>query len=158
MRASVFFLAIAGPAAMSGCDGGDPSRPPPTVSTVDGIHLTASPTALNWDADPRPDGIGVRVYFSRGSDPAPVLIDGALDFELHAGSDPGDGEPLRRWTFTSEQLAGLRARDTFGWHYAIPLDWGSHVPRAANVTLVGIGRPTAGRPVRSRPTTISVSR
>ncbi len=147
-----------------GADGGRgtvPVTPPPPVDRVDALELWASPpAAVNWDDSPGPDGVQVRLYLFQTVRPQPVLVNGTIEFRLYAGrvnrgGDPG-AEPLKVWTFASDDLAVRRFRSLVGWGYATRLGWGGERPEASVVSVQAIYRPPEGPAVAGAPAAIAM--
>lgn len=148
-------LALA--AASTGCGPQGQSvsmrRPPQPVNQVDRIELFSSIAAINFDSEPTPDGIQVRVLLYQLSQPHPVLVRGTLDFLLFEGkisaAEFSASRPFRRWRFDAEILPRYLARSIVGWGYAMELRWPERAPRAGRITLVARYESPQGRIVHS---------
>jgi hypothetical protein len=135
--------------------------PPAPVNSVDRMDLFARPAALNWDDNPGPDGLEVRVHFYQRTQPLTVTVRGTLELLLFEGKVTAPQilteKPFHVWSFASEQHRKLLRRDTPGWCYALRLLWGRRIPKGSIVTVVGRYVPRDGRAVYSAPVSIAMN-
>ena len=93
--------------------------------------------ALNWDADPEPDGLHVPIFLW-GDGPLPVHRLGTLECVLYR-IDPQDATrriELYRWEFGPERMHQLVRRNQRNWpFYPLALDWKDKVPNVGRVLL-----------------------
>jgi hypothetical protein len=140
---------------------GRPSAAPPNpVDTVVAIDLWLPPAAVNWDADPAPDGVWAHVFLYQASHPEPVLVKGTLEFLMYEGrvarASVAEAKPLRVWSFTSQELATREVRGMVGWGYAVQLGWGRQMPRVAAVSFAARYVSPAGPVVYSAPIALAL--
>jgi len=163
-RTGLAMMAAVVLAAAAGCSmdtRGMTSGPPRSVENVDAVTLWATPPSpLNWDDVPGPDGVQVRVFLFQTDQPLAVLVRGDLEFMMYAGRVPQAGltsaQPLRTWTFTSQDLATRQIRDIVGWGYMVRLGWGQKMPAAAAITVTARYQPLGGDPVYAAPISIQM--
>jgi hypothetical protein len=139
------------------------ATPPAPVAEVHAVDFWAAPPAVvNWDDDPGPDGIQVRLFLYRVDRPEPVAGKGTVEFMMVPGmSRQGESEapaPLRVWTFTPQELATRQVRGMVGWGYIIQLGWGRDVPTVPVVTFTARYTSPDGKAVVSAPITVPVPR
>jgi hypothetical protein len=155
---------LAAAALLAGCPQNgtvDPSAIPVSNGPVRRISLwPSSSTALNWDADPEPDGLYVPVFLW-GDGPLPVHRLGTFEAVL-TRQDPADSAQrieLYRWTFGPEQTRDLVRLNRRGWpFYPLVLDWGDKVPTVGTVLLqIRFIDPASG-PVTSEEVLFTVTR
>ena len=134
---------------------------PAPVDRIDRVNLWAVPMAVNWDSEPAPDGINVRVYLYRlrGRDVQTTTGRGEVEFLLFEGTDEQAlaAAPFHTWRFTAAQLEPFLTRDSYGlWCHQMGLPWGKHVPATPSVTLVARYIDKTGSAVASAPASILV--
>ena len=127
VHAAILLAGLAG-AVLSGCKPPDArNRPPEPIGPVSEVALLSRPTAQNFDDEPGPDGLLVRVYFFRMDRPQAVRVSGDLDFLLYAGrvgkAQLPDAEPFRTESYPFARLDKLITADAYGWGYTVPLLW-----------------------------------
>lgn len=154
-------------AAMAGCDGsgrGSGLRPPPPVVDVQGFTLSTSPTALNWDEDPAPDGVFARVQFFQlgpNDQVRSVPVKGTLEFLLYEGrvapADLAKAKPIYTWTYQADELATYLGKQMGMWAYQMQLDWRPTPPKSAVVTLIARWQAPRGEWQYSDPTLVAVT-
>jgi hypothetical protein len=157
-------LAAAAVAAVAGCEPpGKVSRiMPPPVALVDrlGVHVERG-AAINWDDEPGPDGVFVRVYCYQYHQPKTVTINGVLEFMVFEGrlttSTIDNAQALKVWKFTADELPACAVRSTVGWGYAMQLGWDKDVPKTRRITLVARFISPTGAETFSVPVSIPVS-
>jgi len=164
MRAAVM-VGIALSVAAAGCNGlGRRGAGPPTVDRVDRVDLILnSPAVVDWDGRGGPDGVSVRLYLyqiDKGK-VRTVVGSGAFEFFLYegvVGRAAVEGPPFHRWRFTAEQMREHLAADMYRlWCHPLLLQWGDHVPAAANVTLIARYTAPDGGGAYSAPASFAMS-
>ena len=146
----------------AGCDGGtsSPERPPTPVMNVREMTVRATPTPVDLDGRPGPDGLAVLVNLFGAQGDQPTTVRGRLEFALYEGlleaGDFGQARPLRSWSFAGEELEPFLMRDLFGWGYRLPLAWGESPPRTSAATLTASYVPPSGRAVSAKPLGIAL--
>ena len=168
MKWRVALVVLAAAAWAAGCASGcTPSArtvsatAPRPADKADAINLWATPpAAINWDDLPGPDGVQLRVFLFQAEQPQSVLVKGTLEFMMYAGrvqsTNLESAQPLRTWTFTSQELATRQIRDMVGWGYFVRLGWGLKQPTAATITVTAKYVPPAGDPVFAAPISIQM--
>ncbi len=156
-----FALALAG---CGGPGGRGSLRPPAPTVDVAGFSLSSSPTALNWDGKPGPDGVIARVQFFRlGShdEVRSVPVKGELEFLLFdnklSASEVTQAQPSNIWRFSAEDLPNFLGKQMGMWAYQMQLDWRKKPPKASIVTLVARWKKPGGVWKYSDPTLVAVS-
>ena len=154
-------------AALAGCDGsgrGSGLRPPPPTVDVQGFTLSSSPTALNWDEDPAPDGVITRVQFFQlgpNDQVRSVPVKGTLEFLLYEGrvaqADLAKVTPSNVWTYQANDLPTYLGKQMGMWAYQMQLDWRTRPPKSTVVTLIARWQPPNGEWQYSEPTLVAVS-
>lgn len=145
--------------ALLGCQSAGPSAD--HGSAIREIHLVSMPVALNLDAVPGADGFAVKIFASDPKEPKPVAISGGtLDVLLYDGviaGRPGDKvEPLRVWSYSSEDLRPYQFRRPIGVGYDFVLAWGENRPAQKKITVVGRYTAPGAAPIYSAPSSIVV--
>jgi len=135
-------------------------EPPRPVDLVDRVTLMSLPTAVNLDQDPGPDAVMVQAHLFKNNQPAPVLVNGKLQFllyenrvtrsELHALS------PHLVWTYSGAKLERHKTQTWVGWGYSAKLRWGSKPPTSKAVSLAARYISDRGAVVYSSPVVISM--
>lgn len=153
--------------AVAGCEdpGGSGSlRPPAATVDVTGFSLSSSPTALNWDDKPGPDGVIARVQFFRTGphdEIRSVPVQGELEFLLYERRVPADElaqtKPSFTWQFPPEKLPDYLGKQMGMWAYQMQLDWREKPPKATVVTLVARWKSPGGTWKYSDPTLVAVA-
>jgi len=163
LRAGWLFVSVVAIAAAAGCQDGDGlvRGRPVSLDRIDRVNLWAEPMAINWDRDPAPDGVNVRVYLYRlrGRDVQTATGRGEIELLLFEGADEAAlrAEPFHTWRFTASELKPFLAHDAYGlWCHQMGLPWGDHVPTTASVTMVARYIDTGGSVVTSAPASILV--
>jgi hypothetical protein len=135
---------------------------------VEKIELYADPVALNWDDKPGPDGIRVQAIFyqvtpGQGDAPAAVkavAVAGDIEFRLYEGrlhaADLNKAVPFQVWNYNQQQSRGYLCRTLVGEVYRLALEWGTHVPKTAYVTIV-VGYRAGGNASMSFSAPVTVS-
>ena len=153
--------------ALVGCEGPGGRgalRPPPPTVDVAAFSLSSSPTALNWDDKPGPDGVIARVQFFRLGSKDEVLsvpVKGELEFLLFDSRVPAaevvKAQPSKTWSFPAEDLPNFLGKQMGMWAYQMQLDWRDKPPKASVVTLVARWKRPDGAWRYSDPTLVAVS-
>lgn len=152
-----FVLAL----AAAGCSVDGFSGSVQTAAEVDALQLMASPTAINTDDDPRPDSFQVRIQFFRVDQPESVLLSGGrVEFAIYDGRQSAAAiarlKPLRTWTYTPEQLAGVRTIVLGGPAYDLMLRFSGDGFESRIVTMVATYRSRSGAVVASAPMLLAI--
>ncbi len=154
-------VALAAGCASPGARGG-PAGVPRPVHAPDAINVQLTPPApVNWNDEPGPDGLQVRVFMfcvgPRGEVEA-VPVAGTFVFTLYGGAVKTEGlaeaEPLQAWTYGPEQLPGHLGQSYVGWGYAFSLGWGKEMPQTDRITLLARYDPPQGPPLVATPLSI----
>jgi hypothetical protein len=149
--------------SLTGCFWPKPtSGPPAPVANVDAMELSASPTAMNWDDKPGPDGIEVVLmcYQIPNSQPVPVTVAGTMEFQLFEGvvapEKLSEARPFHVWTFQSWEMnrPGVLSRWYGLWGYILRLGWDAHVPTTEKITVTARYLPPNGQPLYAKPVVI----
>ena len=156
-------LVAAAALLLAGCST-SPERPKPArgpSGPIQEIHLFGNPVALNIDAIPGPDAVGVRVYASNRRTARGLRIkSGALEVLMFPAPlpEPGEAPPiaLKTWRFTPTELRPNESESTIGIGYRLALPFGADVPPVAGVTLIARYIDPSGAVVDSSPSTISL--
>lgn len=165
MRYLLSASVLAASVALTGCQNGGKvslfSGQPEPMERIDQIKIVLNPPApLNWDGQPGLDGFLVQVYFWRLDEKQAVPINGSVELWLYEGLyKPGESanhEPFQVWAFKDPQLATFLGKSIFGWGYAVPLAWGTHVPTARTVTIIARHRSARGVVTTSDPVNVSM--
>ena len=139
MRAGLFLSGLLVTVALSGCtsSGARPRRSEDVV--VEQLRLLTSPTVVNFDNRPGPDGLLAQVYaFGKGSAKAIRLTDGTLEITLFDGQHFEYDESARSiWTrrIEADELRQLGHGSLIGVGYGVQVRWGESVPTRHDVTL-----------------------
>lgn len=148
--------------ALIGCDAAPKTvgaTPPAPVAVADEMLLRASSPAVNWDDDPGPDGLMVRVDLFRHPGALPVMVKGTLEFILYEGVVASGAlsraKPFRTWRFAGKELEPFRSRSMVGWGYVIRLAWGQQRPGTSSVTLWARYLSPGGQAISDEPVTIN---
>jgi hypothetical protein len=124
------------------------------------VHLMTSPIGLNLDNTPGPDGFEAKIFFNDGRNPKPVPVrKGALEILMFDGTLRAGGEgvqPLKTWRFSMEELAALEFKSKIGTGYNFTLAWGENKPTRQNISVAARYIPSAGEPIFSAPSTVTV--
>ena len=144
MTAAAKLLVVAAAvAAVGGCEPpGMVSRTmPPPVADIDQLDLhLLSISAVNWDDQPGPDGVRLRLFCWQYQQPLPVMVKGTMEVMVFEGSLSAStidkAKPFHVWKLTAEDLSTFAGRSTVGWCYAMQLAWDKDVPKAGKITLL----------------------
>jgi hypothetical protein len=151
-------------ACLAGC-ASDPKRGTSRFgrsSAINEIHLFGVPMALNFDATPEPDGIGVRIYASNQKRARGLPItSGTLELMMFEGPLQEDevrtATPRRVWSFPAADLKGLAIQTSIGIGYRFALRWDDAKPTGTRITVIARYRPTQGEAIFSTPSAISIA-
>ncbi len=161
LLAWMFALALAG---CGGPGGRGSLRPPAPTVDVAGFSLSSSPTALNWDDKPGPDGVIARVQFFRlgaNDEVRSVPVKGELEFLLFdsklSAAEVTQAQPSTIWRFPAEDLPNFLGKQMGMWAYQMQLDWRKKPPKASIVTLVARWKKPGGGWKYSDPTLVAVA-
>jgi hypothetical protein len=143
--------------AAGGC-GPSAVQPPRPTTQVQWVRLHVSPSPVNLDETPGPDGLLAQVFFYQARQPEPVTVRGTLEVLLYDGryspaSQPATA-PLHTWTFTGEQLDRRIIRWMGLWGYAFTLPWGADKPTSGAVTVLARYRAGQGEWIQAVPVPI----
>lgn len=123
---------------------------------VDKMELESFPSAAQLDDKPGPDGVTLKLrLYSLDTPLAFALTQGEIEFVIYEGSirenEISGATPFHIWRFSAKQMAQSGRKSIVGWHYAMSLLWGDHVPGSSTITLVvRIPRPEGG-PIYAKP-------
>lgn len=123
------------------------------------VFVQSLPSAVNWDADPGPDGLEVTVYFFVDEQKLSVPVNGAIEFTLYEGKVDESAmvsvKPFRSWRFAGDDLRACQIKSMVGQAYAMRLPWGKP-PATTSVTLAGRHVAPGGQILPFRPMVIPV--
>jgi hypothetical protein len=149
--------------AFPGCRSTGPSPKPVSDASqdIEEINLISPQAALNYDTEPGPDGLWLRVYAGNSRQAKPVPIPkGTLEVLLFDGmpkaAELAQTTPLHVWTFRASDLGGCRQQTIIGTSYFLTLLWGNDKPVRNRVTVLARYLPPRGSPVYSTPTVVFV--
>jgi len=153
----VILLGIAGWVAGCSSGGGVGVR-----SNVASLHLFAAPAAMNLDAEPGADAIGLRLFASGRSAARGIPIgSGTLEIVMYDGSVSeaalASTSPRKVWKFSAQELRPFAATSSLGTGYQLALSWGTAVPRQSSASVIARYRDPAGREISSMLNTISLT-
>ncbi len=139
---------------------GDVATPSPRI---DRPSLMAQQGAGDWDDDPLPDGVQVKLLLyqqTEGVISAVALRRGTVEFAMYDGT-PKDSaldetEPLRTWRYTAAALRPLGRKTLVGTQYLIALDWGDKLPTQPAVKIVARLLKPGGAAIQATPVTVVV--
>lgn len=122
--------------------------------TIESLHLFGLPIALELDGRPGPDGIGIRLFASAGTQARGVSIQqGTLEILLFEGTVP-EGEirstpPRKVWALTPANLRPYESETSLGVGYQLALRWENLRPRQNSATVVARYRTPGGKEIYS---------
>lgn len=131
----------------------------PPRSGIVQVNLITAPVALDFDGQPGPDGISVRVYANTATDAKPVPIhEGTLELLLFDGPFRQQYTPpvLKNFRFTAEELRQHKSEVNIGTAYDFALPWGENLPTQRTMSIAARYTSPAGKIVLSRPNSITV--
>jgi len=113
-------------------------REPETKVLPDRILAIWSDTVLHQPGHPGVRGFGGRLFFYSDTDTDPVQVDGGVMVYVFDADayDPSNPQPLQRYAFTADQLAGLYSRAPLGHSYSVWLPWDEVGGEARSLSLV----------------------
>ena len=123
------------------------------------LNLISAPVALDFDGQPGPDGISVKVYANSATEPKPVPIRaGTLELLLFDGPFRQQYTPpvLKTFRFTAGELRAHESRASIGTGYAFALAWGANLPTQHTMSVAARYTGPNGKIVLSRPSSITV--
>ena len=124
-------------------------------STVDSIRLFTSPTVLNFDNVPGPDGFSAKIYAIDHGSAKPVKIrEGALEFALF--ETEAEGEPLQVWKFDSATLSRHMSSTRIGVAYNFQFRWAADKVPKKKAAIVALYRAPDGRVSRAVPVILAL--
>lgn len=135
-------------------DGGTKSSAP--LPRVDAISLQAMPTAVNWDDQPGPDGLQIRLHLFQQTQPMPVVLErGQLEAVIYEGrvkaKQLSAAKPFYKWDYSAGALNRVKSKSIVGWGYRLSLGWNENVPKTDTITLsVRLMNPN-GAPLYAKP-------
>ena len=126
------------------------------------LHLFTTPTAINLDAKPGPDGFEARLYASpRLHAHGSTITQDSLELLMFDGvvsPERIDTEtPLRIWQFKPNDLRKYATDTSLGVGYRFALNWEDSVPTQSSITLVARLRPASGGAIYSAPSVITLA-
>lgn len=144
MTAAAKLLVVAAAlAAVAGCEPpGQVSRMmPPPVADIDQLDLhLLSVSAVNWDDQPGPDGVRLRLFCWEYHQSLPVMVKGTMEVMVFEGrlspATVDKAKPFHVWKLTTEDLSTFAGRSTVGWCYVMQLAWDKNVPKTRKITLL----------------------
>jgi hypothetical protein len=159
-------MAVAAALLGAGCPGNGAVEAGPQVRPSDRpvrqiLVWPSSDAAVNWDGDPEPDGLFIRLYLWAVRGEPPIHRVGTLQCVLYRRDParPAERTEVRRWEFGPEQMNQLVRLNRKDWpFYPVRLDWQDQVPTVSPVLLkVQFVDPVSG-PVGSPEMAFTVTR
>lgn len=124
-------------------------------STVDSIRLFTSPTVLNFDNTPGPDGFSAKIYaIERGSAKPVKISSGSIEFALF--ETVAEGEPLQTWKYDSAVLNRHMSETRIGVAYNFQMRWTPDKAPKKKAAIVALYRAPDGRVVRAVPVVLAI--
>ena len=124
-------------------------------STVDSIRLFTSPTVLNFDNTPGPDGFSAKIYaIERGSAKPVKISSGSIEFALF--ETVAEGEPLQTWKYDSAVLNRHMSETRIGVAYNFQMRWTPDEAPKKKAAIVALYRAPDGRVVRAVPVVLAI--
>lgn len=122
--------------------------------SIESLHLFGLPIALEIDGRPGPDGIGIRLFASAGTQARGVPIQrGTLEVLLFEGTvqeaDLRTTTPRKVWTLTPVNLRPYESKTSLGVGYQLALRWENQRPRQNAATVVARYRTPGGKEIYS---------
>ncbi|MEX2673280.1 MAG: hypothetical protein WD294_14345 [Phycisphaeraceae bacterium] len=161
-------VAAVGCEATPGADSRSPRAQPGAAAAgervVYDLKLLTSPTALNLDDEPGPDGFAASIYAvgQDGYRSLPIKT-GVLEVMLFDGvirrRDVATAEPRQTWVFDPAQLASTASRSALGVGYGFTLRWDKGEPfEHGEVTILARYVPDVAEasPVYSAPVSLAI--
>ena len=129
---------------------------------VASLHLFAAPDALNLDAQPGVDAVGLRLYASGAKTSRGIaIVTGTLDVILYDGrvseAEIAVTQPIKIWKFSLEDLRPFEATSALGIGYQLALSWGATAPRQTTASVIARYINPAGREIYSTVSYLSMS-
>ncbi|MEX2216762.1 MAG: hypothetical protein WD768_21790 [Phycisphaeraceae bacterium] len=116
---------------------------------VDHIELEASPSAVNLDSEPGPDGVMLKVRLYTLKQPLAFMLErGEIEFLLFEGNvkehELSTTPPLNTWRIGAAQMRPFAGKVAVGTQYVLTLTWLERAPSTSTITVVArLLRPSA---------------